>query len=59
MSHHAESPQPVVDNSGAMEQYGEEQYGEYEGYEGEYDAGAMGDNTMVGGDGNKGRLLLH
>jgi hypothetical protein len=45
------------DNSGGqMEQYeGEEQYGEYEGYEGEYDTGAMGDGAMVGGDGNKGK----
>jgi len=49
-----EQQQEVIDNSGAMEQYGAEgDYGEYEGYEGEYDQGGMGDASMVGGDGNK------
>ena len=51
--------QDVIDNSGAMEQYGTEgDYGEYEGYEGDYDQGGMGDASMVGGDGNKGKLSL-
>ena len=51
-----EQQQEVIDNSGAMEQYGAEgDYGEYEGYEGEYDQGGMGDASMVGGDGNKGK----
>merc|ERR550517_2396503 len=46
--------QEVIDNSGAMEQYGAEgDYGEYEGYEGDYDQGGMGDASMVGADGNK------
>ena len=48
--------QEVIDNSGAMEQYGAEgDYGEYEGYEGDYDQGGMGDASMVGADGNKGK----
>jgi len=52
-----EQQQEVIDNSGAMEQYGAEgDYGEYEGYEGEYDQGGMGDASMVGGDGNKATL---
>ena len=52
-----EQQQEVIDNSGAMEQYGAEgDYGEYEGYEGEYDQGGMGDASMVGGDGNKGKI---
>ena len=52
--------QQVVDNSGAMAAYGEEEaYEQYEGYEGDYDPGAMvHDPNMSGADGNKGRLLL-
>jgi hypothetical protein len=45
--------QEQTEHSGAMEQYGEE-YGEYEGYEGEdYETGAMVDPNMSGTDGNK------
>ena len=54
-----EQQQEGIDNSGAMEQYGAEgDYGEYEGYEGDYDQGGMGDASMVGADGNKGKTSL-
>ena len=53
---HAAAAAEVLDNSGAMEQYGEEAYGDEQYYEGDYDAGAMGDPAMAGADGNKGKI---
>jgi len=46
--------EPPLDTSGALEQYGEEAYGDEQYYEGDYEAsGAMGDPALAGADGNK------